>query len=75
MVVISKVGGTLASAGRRAARRERDGKRRKTRGMKKRIYTAGIDRTVSLSNLETEGRRLGGMVAHLVMDSEDRRVG
>lgn len=40
-----------------------------------RIYIVGIDRTVSLSKLETEGRTLGGMVAHLVMDSEDRRVG
>ena len=39
------------------------------------IYTVGIDRSVSSSKLETEGRALGGMVAHLVMDSEDRRVG
>lgn len=40
------------------------------------VYTiVGIDRSVSWSKLGTEGRTLGGMVAHLVMDSEDRRVG
>ena len=51
---------------RRRRAREREGRC---------IYTAGIDRSVSPSKLETEGRTLGGMVAHLVMDSEDRRVG
>lgn len=39
------------------------------------LYGGYRSRTVSLSKLETEGRTLGGMVAHLVMDSEDRRVG
>lgn len=50
-------------------------RKRRRHEREERIYIVGIDRTVSLSKLETEGRTVGGMVAHLVMDSEDRRVG